>query len=87
MRHGEVDNPNGVLYGRLPGFGLTELGHQMAARAAQYLVDSGADIARVISSPLLRAQLTAAPTAAAYGLSIASDPRLIESDNVFEVCP
>ena len=87
MRHGEVENPNGVLYGRLPGFGLTELGHQMAARAAQYLVDSGADIARVISSPLLRAQLTAAPTAAAYGLSIASDPRLIESDNVFEGLP
>ena len=84
MRHGEVDNPTGVLYGRLPGFGLTELGYQMAARAAQYLVDSGADIARVISSPLLRAQLTAAPTAAAYGLSIATDPRLIESDNVFE---
>ena len=63
MRHGEVDNPGGVLYGRLPGFGLTELGHAMAARAAEYLVDSGADIARVISSPLLRAQLTAAPTA------------------------
>ena len=39
MRHGEVDNPNGVLYGRLPGFGLTELGHSMAARAAEYLVD------------------------------------------------
>ena len=70
MRHGEVDNPNGVLYGRLPGFGLTELGHQMAARAADYLQESGADIARVISSPLLRAQLTAAPTAAAYGLSL-----------------
>ena len=87
MRHGEVANPDGVLYGRLPGFGLTELGHQMAARAAQYLVESGADIARVISSPLLRAQLTAAPTAAAYGLSIASDPRLIESDNVFEGLP
>ena len=87
MRHGEVDNPNGVLYGRLPGFGLTELGHQMAARAADYLQESGADIARVISSPLLRAQLTAAPTAAAYGLSIATDPRLIESDNVFEGLP
>ena len=84
MRHGEVDNPTGVLYGRLPGFGLTELGYQMAARGAAYLVDSGADIARVISSPLLRAQLTAAPTAAAYGLGIATDPRLIESDNVFE---
>lgn len=87
MRHGEVDNPDGVLYGRLPGFGLTELGYAMAARAAQYLVDSGADIARVISSPLLRAQLTAAPTAAAYDLSILSDPRLIESDNVFEGLP
>ena len=86
MRHGEVDNPDGVLYGRLPGFGLTELGYAMAARAAQYLVDSGADIARVISSPLLRAQLTAAP-AAAYDLSILSDPRLIESDNVFEGLP
>lgn len=59
----------------------------MAARAAEYLVDSGADIARVISSPLLRAQLTAAPTAAAYDLSIQSDPRLIESDNVFEGLP
>ena len=70
MRHGEVDNPNGVLYGRLPGFGLTELGHSMAARAAEYLVDSGADITRVISSPLLRAQLKAAPTAAADGLTI-----------------
>lgn len=87
MRHGEVDNPDGVLYGRLPGFGLTELGHAMAARAAEYLVDSGADIARVISSPLLRAQLTAAPMAAAYDLSIQSDPRLIESDNVFEGLP
>lgn len=87
MRHGEVDNPGGVLYGRLPGFGLTELGHAMAARAAEYLVDSGADIARVISSPLLRAQLTAAPTAAAYDLGIQSDPRLIESDNVFEGLP
>ena len=79
--------PTVFLYGRLPGFGLTELGHAMAARAAEYLVDSGADIARVISSPLLRAQLTAAPTAAAYDLSIQSDPRLIESDNVFEGLP
>ena len=36
---------------------------------------------------LLRAQLTAAPTAAAYDLGIQSDPRLIESDNVFEGLP
>ena len=51
MRHGEVDNPNGVLYGRLPGFGLTELGYQMAARGAAYLVDSGADIAPLSLRP------------------------------------
>ena len=26
VRHGEVDNPAGVLYGRLPGFHLSEDG-------------------------------------------------------------
>ena len=30
MRHGEVDNPDGILYGRLPGYGLTDLGIEMA---------------------------------------------------------
>lgn len=84
MRHCEVDNPDGLLYGRLPGFGLTELGHEMAERAAAHLVDEGADITVVIASPLLRAQLTAAPTAAAYDLPILSDPRLIEAGNSFE---
>ena len=46
MRHGEVDNPEGVLYGRLPGFGLTGLGHEMVRLSAEHLVSSGADIAR-----------------------------------------
>ncbi|WP_115728719.1 histidine phosphatase family protein [Actinomyces culturomici] len=87
MRHGEVDNPDGLLYGRMPGFGLTELGHEMAQRAADHLVEQGADITAVISSPLLRAQLTAAPTAAAYDLPILSDPRLIEAGNAFEGQP
>ncbi|MDC4233529.1 histidine phosphatase family protein [Actinomyces sp. B33] len=84
MRHGEVDNPAGVLYGRLPGFALTELGVAMAHRAAEYLTGIGADIADVTASPLLRARMTAAPTARAYGLDIGSDARLIEADNVFE---
>ena len=84
MRHGEVNNPKGVLYGRLPGFPLTELGTAMAEKAAEHLRDAGADISAVIASPLLRAQLTAAPTARAYGLPILSDPRLIEADNIFE---
>ncbi|MFQ9337269.1 MAG: histidine phosphatase family protein, partial [Varibaculum sp.] len=37
MRHGEVDNPDGVLYGRLPGYHLTDLGKQMAQMSAEYL--------------------------------------------------
>ena len=84
MRHGEVDNPDGILYGRLPGYGLTDLGHQMAEAVADYLVDTDADITHVVASPLLRAQLSAAPTASAYDLEIEHDHRLIEAESVFE---
>ena len=84
MRHGEVDNPQGLLYGRLPGFGLTERGHAMASRVAEHMVAEGRDITTVIASPLLRAQQTAAPTAQAYGVEVLSDPRLIEADSAFE---
>ena len=68
MRHGEVDNPDGILYGRLPGYGLTDLGLEMAEAVAEYFVDSGADITHVVASPLLRAQMSAAPTALSYEL-------------------
>lgn len=84
LRHGEVDNPDGVLYGRMQGFGLTPLGRQMAVRVAQFLVGSGADITHVIASPLLRAQETALPTALAYDLPIETDPRLIEAGSHLE---
>ena len=87
MRHGEVDNPHGVLYGRLPGYGLTERGHDMAQAVAEHLVATGADITHVVASPLLRAQLTAAPTAAAYDLPVHHDQRLIEAASVFEGVP
>ncbi len=82
LRHGEVDNPEGVLYGRLPGYVLSELGHEMAQRAADAL--RGHSISAVISSPMERAQQTAVPIAAAHDLSIGTDPRLIEADNIFE---
>ncbi len=82
LRHGEVDNPEGILYGRLPGYVLSELGHEMALRAADAL--KGHDIAAVISSPMERAQQTAVPVAAAHDLPIGTDPRLIEADNKFE---
>ena len=82
LRHGEVSNPTGVLYGRLPGFRLSELGERMAVRAAEALADR--DVAAVISSPLERAQQTAAPVAARHGLAVSVDDRIIEADNVFE---
>lgn len=82
LRHGEVHNPEKVLYGRLPGYVLSELGHLMAQRAGQALVRN--DVAAVISSPLERAQQTAAPVAVAHGLEIQIDENLIEAENIFE---
>ncbi|MDT9699377.1 histidine phosphatase family protein [Streptomyces sp. P17] len=82
MRHGEVANPDGVLYGRLPGYHLSELGRQMADRVAEHLAPR--DVTYVVSSPLERAQETATPIAKAHGLDIATDERLIEADNVFQ---
>ena len=82
VRHGEVDNPRGVLYGRLPGFRLSEAGHVMAKAAADYL--AGRDITVVRSSPLERAVQTAEPIAAEFDLPIVTDDRLIEAANHFE---
>ncbi|CAO5176258.1 Fructose-2,6-bisphosphatase [Frankia sp. AiPs1] len=82
VRHGEVFNPRKVLYGRLPGFGLSENGHRQAKVTAQHLAEL--DVAAVVSSPLERAQQTAAPIAAAHNLTVGVDPRLIESRNAFE---
>ncbi|MET7932410.1 histidine phosphatase family protein [Streptomyces sp. NPDC005322] len=82
MRHGEVHNPEGVLYGRLPGYHLSELGRRMADRVGEHLADR--DITHVVASPLERAQETAAPIAKAHGLDVASDERLIEAANVFQ---
>jgi broad specificity phosphatase PhoE len=82
VRHGEVDNPTGVLYGRLPGFVLSEEGHQMAKRVAEHL--AGRDVVRLVASPLERAQQTAEPAAAAFGLEVVTDHRVIESTNRFE---
>jgi broad specificity phosphatase PhoE len=82
LRHGEVFNPEGVLYGRLPGYYLSELGEQMAVRAADAL--AGHDVTHVVSSPMERAQQTATPMAQRHDVPIEIDPNLIEADNVFE---
>lgn len=82
LRHGEVHNPEGVLYGRLPGYRLSEDGLQMAHDAAAAV--RGRDVVEVVASPLLRAQETAGPLADVLGLPITTDERLIESSNHFE---
>ncbi|MDO9455485.1 histidine phosphatase family protein [Nocardioides sp.] len=82
LRHGEVHNPEGVLYGRRDGFHLSELGRQMAEKVAASLQER--DIVHLVSSPLERAQETAAPLALARGLEPRLDDRVIESFSKFE---
>jgi broad specificity phosphatase PhoE len=82
VRHGEVQNPDKILYGRLPGFVLSQLGQQMAKAAAQTLASE--DVTVVVASPLERAQQSAEPVAAQFGLPVGVDERLIESANWFE---
>lgn len=82
VRHGEVDNPNGVLYGRLPGYHLSRRGEAMAARLGEFFADR--DVAVVTASSLERAQESAAPVAAAHGLPVLVDDRLIEAGNHLE---
>jgi len=82
LRHGEVHNPTGVLYGRLPDYHLSELGRKMAERAAEALAPR--DIRAVFSSPLERAQETAQPIAERFDLEIRTDERLIEAGNHFQ---
>jgi broad specificity phosphatase PhoE len=82
LRHGEVHNPDQILYGRLSGFRLSERGKRQALVVAEAL--AGHDIAHVVASPLQRAQETSSPIAAAHRLDVHTDDRLIEADNVFE---
>ncbi|MGH3600881.1 MAG: histidine phosphatase family protein [Pseudonocardiaceae bacterium] len=82
LRHGEVCNPEGVLYGRLPGFRLSETGLRQAQRVAAHLSDH--DVVYVASSSLLRAQQTAGLVAARHDLHPVIDEGLIEAGNLFE---
>lgn len=89
VRHGEVHNPDGILYGRLPGYRLSERGEAMARRLAEHFTtaaDDGVvpDVAVVVASPLERAQQTATPIAEALGVELGTDERLIEADNHFQ---
>ena len=82
LRHGEVHNPDKILYGRLPGFRLSGDGEAMAEKAAAWFV--GRDVTHLVSSPAERAQQTARPIAETLGLPVSIDERLIEAGNAFE---
>lgn len=80
LRHGQVHNPDGVLYERLPDFHLSELGLQMAQRLADHTADF--DITHLRCSPLDRAQETMKPVAANHpGVEVITDDRVIEAGN------
>ena len=82
MRHGEVFNPDRILYGRLDGYHLSELGQKMADVAAESM--TGRPITALYASPLLRAQESAAPWSTRFDLPITTDERIIEPTNRFE---
>ena len=82
IRHGEVENPEKILYGRQPGWRLSKRGQEMAEVIGQW--SKALDLGALHVSPLQRAQETAAPIAAAHNISMMTDERLIEAANVFE---
>src|SRR6185312_3733809 len=82
LRHGEVHNPEKILYGRLPNFRLSETGRHQAEVVAKAFTDI--DLVAVLASPMQRAQETAAPTAAAHDLPVLVEDGLIEAGNTFE---
>jgi broad specificity phosphatase PhoE len=82
LRHGEVDNPRHIIYGRLPGYHLSAPGRAMADAAADFFAER--DVVFLLTSPLDRAVETAMPVARRLGLEPVPDERLIEPWNHFE---
>ena len=82
VRHGNVENPKGVIYGRLPGYHLSERGRRQAEAAAVRLDQVRAD--RVWSSPMERARETAEIIAARHAASVRIDDRFTESLSTLE---
>lgn len=86
MRHGHVHNPAQILYGRLPGYHLSELGRQQAHAAGRWLQDK--PLAAIYSSPMERAQQTADIVAGYHkGLKPVLDERIIEVLTPYEGRP
>jgi broad specificity phosphatase PhoE len=82
IRHGEVHNPEKILYGLQPGWKLSERGKKMAQVIAQW--SENLNIGAIHASPLQRAQETVAPIIDIHNLQLTTDKNLIEAGNIFE---
>lgn len=80
IRHGDVENPEKVEYGRLSGFPLSDEGRKQAQAVAQEIMEDDLRICRIICSPLMRTVETAEIISAALGVPFATDERLTEWD-------
>ena len=77
VRHGEVANPNHVVYADLPGFNLSPLGVRQAHAAGRHLARRPIDA--VVTSPLARAVQTATAIARHHHLAPRCDASLVET--------
>jgi len=82
VRHGEVYNPEKILYGLQPGWRLSDRGNEMAAVIGEW--STKLNLGAIHSSPLQRAQETVAPILAKHNLPLTTDKNLIEATNIFE---
>ena len=86
MRHGQVHNPTNVLYGRMPGFLLSDAGAQQAHAAGKWLADQ--TVSAIYSSPMERARQTAEIVASYHNeVDPRVDRRLIEVATPYEGRP
>ncbi len=85
-RHADVHNPNKVLYGRLPRFGLSKQGQAQAKQLGQFLAPE--PLAAIYCSPLLRTRQTAAAIAAYHpGLKVQTNQLLLEVRTSYQGVP
>ena len=95
VRHGKVENPGHLLYERLPGFHLSEVGVRMAQATAHYIAVNPRlnTVSAIYSSPLERTRETAGEILTALNevretrgeepLELTTDERIIEARNEF----
>ncbi len=86
VRHGNVHNPKRVFCGRLPGFGLSEVGRRQARAVAEYLRSE--PLAALYTSELRRARETAQEICSLHpGLSLLRSPLLLEVYSPYDGTP